>query len=136
VAAVDALAEEVETQSGLRIERDLPEALDLDRERSIAVFRLVQEALTNVQKHARATRVDLVLETRDDRLCLRLRDNGIGLDPAKARKLKSHGLRGMKHRVDAFGGRFEIGAAPGGGTVMTVEIPLTPVPDSTDETDI
>ena len=135
VAAVDALAEEVEAQSGLRIERDLPEALALDRERSIAVFRLVQEALTNVQKHARATQVDLVLETRDDRLRLRLRDNGIGLDPAKTRKLKSHGLRGMKHRVDAFGGRFEIGAAPGGGTVMTVEIPLTDLPAPDDEAD-
>lgn len=135
VAAVDALADEVEAQSGLRIERDLPESLTLDRERSIAVFRLVQEALTNVQKHARATQVDLVLETRDDRLCLRLRDNGIGLDPTKTRKLKSHGLRGMKHRVDAFGGRFEIGTAPGGGTVMTVEIPLTDLPAPDDEGD-
>lgn len=136
VAALDALADEVQAQSGLRIERDLPEALDLDRERSIAVFRLVQEALTNVQKHARASRVDLVLETRDDRLLLRLRDDGVGLDPAQTRKLKSHGLRGMKHRVDAFGGRFEIGPAAGGGTVLTVEIPLTDPPDATDEPDL
>ncbi|MCX7659593.1 MAG: ATP-binding protein, partial [Caldimonas manganoxidans] len=103
---------------------------------SLAVFRLVQEALTNVQKHARASRVDLVLETRGDRLLLRLRDDGVGLDPAQTRKLKSHGLRGMKHRVDAFGGRFEIGPAAGGGTVLTVEIPLTPVPEAADDTDI
>ncbi|WP_337877761.1 sensor histidine kinase [Caldimonas sp.] len=136
VAALETLADEVQAQSGLHIERDLPEALELDRERSLAVFRLVQEALTNVQKHARASRVDLVLETRGDRLLLRLRDDGVGLDPAQTRKLKSHGLRGMKHRVDAFGGRFEIGPAAGGGTVLTVEIPLTPVPEAADDTDI
>lgn len=125
-AALDVLAEEVEASSGLVIERRVPDELALDNERSIAVYRLVQEALTNVQKHAQAARVELSIELRDDLLSLRLRDDGIGIGSARAQKakLKSHGLRGMKHRVDAFHGRFELVPAAGGGTELRVELPL------------
>lgn len=128
-AALDVLAEEVEASSGLVIERRVPDELALDNERSIAVYRLVQEALTNVQKHAQATRVELSIDLRDDLLSLRLRDDGIGIGSARAQKakLKSHGLRGMKHRVDAFHGRFELVPAAGGGTELRVELPLQDV---------
>ncbi|AKJ27014.1 sensor histidine kinase [Caldimonas brevitalea] len=128
-AALEVLAEEVEAMSGLRIERQLPEDLECDGDRSIAVYRIVQEALTNVQKHARASRVQLAIEVREETLHLQLADDGVGITPAGMRKLKSHGLRGIKHRVDAFHGRFHIGAGPQGGTVLHVELPLKDVPE-------
>ncbi|WKB50925.1 sensor histidine kinase [Eleftheria terrae] len=128
-AALEVLAEEVEALSGLKIDRHLPEELQCDADRSIAVYRIVQEAFTNVQKHARAQRVELDIEERGDLLYLRLCDDGVGIGPAGMRKLKSHGLRGMKHRVDAFHGRFHIGPGPQGGTELRVELPLRNVPE-------
>lgn len=133
VAALDALAEEVEASSGLVIERRLPEELALDDERSIAVYRIVQEALTNVQKHARASSVVLSIEVGASSLLLRVQDDGIGMSPAQKAKLKSHGLRGMKHRVDAFHGRFEMSSAPGRGTELRAELPLKDVGDDEPE---
>ncbi|UZD54683.1 sensor histidine kinase [Caldimonas aquatica] len=127
VAALEALADEVESLGALQIERELPEDLTLDAERSIAIYRLVQEALTNVQKHAQARRVELHLHSDGQRLHLRVRDDGVGLGAGSRAKLKSHGLRGMKHRVDAFHGSFHIGPAPGGGTELRVALPLQDV---------
>lgn len=125
VPALDALADEVAAHSGLEITRALPEDLRLDTGRSIAIFRIVQEALTNVQKHARASKVSLSLDHDDDTLRLELRDDGVGLGSAAgAPRLRSHGLRGMKHRVDAFHGHFDIGPADGGGTRLRVTLPL------------
>lgn len=127
-AAIDSLADEVEAPGGVKVERRWPDDLNLDGERSTAIYRIVQEALTNVQKHSRASRVLVELALEDDTLHLRVRDNGVGWDAVRAGKLKSHGLRGMKHRVDAFGGRFAIGRADGGGTELSVELPLTDLP--------
>lgn len=124
--ALDALAEEVEASSGLKIDRRLPEELTLGEERSIAVYRIVQEALTNVQKHARASRVELSIELDESILQLRMSDDGVGISPSQQAKLKSHGLRGMKHRVDAFHGRFDIRPGARGGTELRVELPLHP----------
>lgn len=136
VAALDALADDVAAQSGMTVERLLPDDLVLDTGRSIAIFRIVQEALTNVQKHAQASRVHLQLDHDDDMLRLELRDNGRGLGTAaRGPRLKSHGLLGMKHRVDAFHGRFEIGPGDGGGTRLRVSLPLQdppPLPDRVD----
>ncbi|HWP20655.1 MAG TPA: sensor histidine kinase [Burkholderiaceae bacterium] len=129
VAALDALADEVEALGSLIVERHLPEDLTLDADRSIAVYRIVQEALTNVQKHAKARRVELKLHSDGERLHLRVRDDGVGLGAGSRAKLKSHGLRGMKHRVDAFHGSFHLGPAPGGGTELRVELPLHDVPE-------
>ena len=124
VSAIDGLADEVEAPGLVKVERRWPEDLNLDGERGTAIYRIVQEALTNVQKHSRATRVLIELALRDDTLELRVRDNGVGVDASRAGKLRSHGLRGMKHRVDAFGGRFEIHQADGGGTEISIELPL------------
>ncbi|MCW7536663.1 sensor histidine kinase [Aquabacterium sp. A7-Y] len=128
-AALEALADEVEATAGIRIERRLPDELVCDGDRSIAVYRIVQEALTNVQKHARAKRVELEIALKDEILRMRLADDGVGISTAGMRKLKSHGLRGIKHRVDAFHGRFHIGPCPQGGTELRVEIPMKDIPD-------
>jgi signal transduction histidine kinase len=90
----------------------------------LELFRIVQEALTNVVRHAEATKIVVDLELRPDRVTLVVRDDGRGFDPAtrgiRARRL---GLTSMHERADAIGGRFAIESAPGGGTEVRVEVP-------------
>jgi signal transduction histidine kinase len=89
----------------------------------LELFRIVQEALTNVLRHAEATKVVVELGLRPDRVTLVVRDDGRGFDPAtrgiRARRL---GLTSMHERADAIGGRFAIESAPGGGTAVRVEV--------------
>jgi signal transduction histidine kinase len=104
---------------------------------SIAIFRIVQEALANVLKHAKASEVEVSLETIDQDLVVSVRDNGVGI-PAECVKPRAHGLAGMRHRVFVLGGQMWVGRAPGGGTEIRAMIPLAnivaPAPSSTDET--
>ena len=105
----------------LRIELSCA-AAGLDPHSATALFRILQEALANVRRHARATRVCVQLARRDGRLCLSVADDGCGFDPAAART-GSFGLAGMRERVDALGGRIEIDSAPGCGTRVVVALP-------------
>src|SRR5688572_13186237 len=91
------------------------------------VYRVVQEALTNVAKHAKAESAHVRLQRGRDRLFLSIRDEGRGFDPAAAMgpdETRGGGLRGMRDRVDLFGGRFEVRSSAGGGTAVEVELPL------------
>jgi len=96
------------------------------------VFRVVQEALTNVTKHSRGARAEVRLRCEPERLRLEVRDEGQGFDAAAALARSdeegSFGLRGMRDRVQLLGGRFEISSAPGAGTMVRVELPLEPSP--------
>jgi PAS domain S-box-containing protein len=87
-----------------------------------AGFRVGQEALTNIARHAQARQVWVELRQEDGLFCLMVRDDGVGFDVAQARKRAAHGgsygLLGMQERVDLLGGRFEIESAPGRGTVV------------------
>jgi signal transduction histidine kinase len=90
----------------------------------IAFYRLVQEGLNNVVKHARAKTFDLELERTPEGLRVALGDDGVGIeDLAKAKSL-SHGLAGMMHRVRSLGGTFDVASAPGRGTRIQVFVPL------------
>jgi PAS domain S-box-containing protein len=88
-----------------------------------ALFRIVQEALTNVVRHARATRVDLLLNLFADRVRLTIEDDGIGFDPLSSARPSQMGLLGMRERCEMLGGRFNIERAPGFGTTLVVELP-------------
>lgn len=86
---------------------------------AVAVFRLVQEALTNVEKHARATRVWITLEVRGSDLRVSVRDNGVGFDVEAVRRSAPgtrFGLHGMRERAELVGGRMDLQSAPGQGT--------------------
>ncbi|MBI5031935.1 MAG: PAS domain S-box protein [Chloroflexi bacterium] len=100
---------------------DLDE-FNLDSQRSTAVFRIMQEALTNVARHAQATRVEASLRKEENDLILQVRDNGKGIsnDPDKNR----FGILGMRERAYVFGGDVMIDGASGRGTVVTVRIPV------------
>ena len=79
--------------------------MKLDQERSTALFRILQETLTNVLRHARATKVNVLLVKREDAVVLTVRDNGIGIPRQRINDPKSVGLTGMRERVRPWGGK-------------------------------
>jgi signal transduction histidine kinase len=90
---------------------------------STAIFRIVQEALTNVMRHAAASQVDVSLEKVNNSLILEVRDNGIGITEGRISDSKSLGLIGMRERVLLLGGEVAISGKPGEGTLVRVTIP-------------
>jgi two-component system sensor histidine kinase UhpB len=100
----------------------------LDPDHASALFRIFQEALTNIAKHAGATRVTVTLRRQRQHLTLTICDNGRGIAPADRLKPQSFGLRGMSERARALGGTLTLSAAPGGGTMVAIKIRLAPPP--------
>ncbi len=95
-----------------------------------AIYRIVQEALTNVLRHAQATRVDVLLERRGDQVVAIVEDNGVGFDAEAAQRSGRLGLLGMRERAEMLNGRLMIESAPGAGTTVFVEVPYAyPHPD-------
>src|SRR6266478_4849101 len=101
-----------------------PEELSLTPEASIAIFRIVQEALTNILKHAQARNVEISVESRHQSLIVRVRDDGVGLPPERLQALRSHGLAAMRHRAVGLGGQWHVLRTTGGGTEIEVRLPL------------
>ena len=93
-----------------------------------AAFRVVQEALTNVARHARVNEVQVRLEARPDVLELRVEDRGVGFEPATARPGGSGGLAGMQERARLLGGQVFVDSAPGRGTRIVALLPAWPAP--------
>jgi PAS domain S-box-containing protein len=100
---------------------DLPE---MDPERALAVFRIVQEALTNVARHARATAVEIGAVIADGRLRLEIRDDGRGIPPTAPNDRAPLGILGMQERAAAWGGTVSVGPATPAGTVVVLEMPV------------
>ncbi|GAB4548693.1 MAG: hypothetical protein Kow0063_43590 [Anaerolineae bacterium] len=99
---------------------------ELPAEVETAVFRVVQEAITNIARHAQASKATISLTKKDDRLIVRVEDNGVGFDPDQVmrRQRKAWGLRGMEERITLLGGKFYVGSRPGNGTLVLAEVPL------------
>ncbi len=106
-----------------RIEAENP-APALEPAQSLALFRIAQEALVNVVRHASATNVQITLQAPGRTLALEVADDGSGFDPAMAAKTAKFGLVGMRERAESIGGRVTISSAPGEGTRIRVELPL------------
>jgi signal transduction histidine kinase len=123
--ALQALAEESAIRGGLELEAEIEiggergEEAGSDIER--IVYRLVQEALTNVVRHAGARRVRLDAEEAEGAIRIRVRDDGEGFDPEAAR---GRGLSGMRERIELLGGRIEVSSKPGNGTEILATVPL------------
>lgn len=124
VAALERLTESFAEQTGISVEFEpaLPEGR-LPAEAETALYRIVQESLTNVVKHARASRVSVVLTRKDDSVSVVVEDDGVGFEPARARD-GGLGLVGMRERVGLLGGRLTIESRPGAGTTFVAEVPL------------
>lgn len=96
----------------------------LDKDAQTALFRIVQEALTNVARHARATRVRVNVSEDGDQVCIDMSDNGIGMPADKLSDPTSCGIQGMHERAEAFGGRIEVESGAGDGTRLRIRFPL------------
>jgi signal transduction histidine kinase len=123
VAALERLAETFAEQTGINvhIEAALGDAR-LSPEVETAVYRIVQEALTNVVKHAQAGTVSLVLTRKGDRVVTVIEDDGRGFDPAQADDARL-GLVGMRERIALVDGRLSVESRPGEGTTIVAEVP-------------
>jgi len=124
-AALEWQAQEFESRTGIRCRIALPqEPLNLDAERSTAIFRIFQESLTNVARHAHATRVEAHLERVSNDLFFEVRDNGKGFDSGDIKARNSLGLVGMQERALLLNGELKIEGVPGAGTTLALRIPL------------
>jgi PAS domain S-box-containing protein len=122
--AVEWQVQEFQARSGIQCKLRLLTREVVASNASTAMFRIFQEILTNVARHAKATRAEVVLQKQRDRLVLLIRDNGRGFDQADPSLSKSLGLLGMRERAAILGGRVNISSAPGKGTTVTAWIPL------------
>jgi signal transduction histidine kinase len=112
-------------RAGLKCTETIPESeLKFNPDAAIGVFRIAQEALTNILKHAEATSADLVIGIEDGIFRLRISDDGKGIPPHRLQTNTSHGLASMRHRIAALGGSWEVISPSSGGTVVTALIPL------------
>jgi signal transduction histidine kinase len=126
IAAIEWQANEFQTRTGIEchVSSNLQDTL-LDADLNTAFFRIFQETLTNIMRHANASRVDVSAIKRDGWLELVVQDNGRGIQPGEITDRRSIGLLGMEERAGLLGGEFKIGGEPGRGTTVTVRIPLS-----------
>ena len=121
VDTLEILAREFAEGSGIQVHCALaPVRLNADAE--LMIYRLVQEAITNISKYARASHVWIGLAARDGQVEVTVRDDGVGFDTAASRS-SAHGLLGMRFRVEAEGGRLAVVSAPGQGTLLELRMP-------------
>jgi signal transduction histidine kinase len=119
---LEILCTEFAQRADLPVRTEL-DAVPLDGERALAVYRLVQEALTNVAKYAQARQVHVRLHADGRRATVSVVDDGVGFDPQRLRP-GSHGLAGMRFRVISCGGDWLLRSAPGAGTTVQASVPL------------
>ncbi|QRX81347.1 PAS domain-containing protein [Glaciimonas sp. PAMC28666] len=128
-AAITEQLEDFGQRTGIICKTSLPdENISIGKKTEIAVYRMLQEILNNVAKHAQATRVTVTLDVDEDRLALTICDNGIGISQERIENISTHGLRGLKERASFLGGRVSFKAGPingaGTGTRVEIEVPL------------
>jgi signal transduction histidine kinase len=112
-------------RAGLECTETIPETEPkFNPDAAIGVFRIAQEALTNILKHAEATSADLEIGIDGETFVLRVSDDGKGIPPTRLQTITSHGLASMRHRIAALGGSWEVRSPLAGGTVVTAMIPL------------
>lgn len=129
VSAAEWLLANFQERSGVRCRLEAPtEELAMDDDRTTAVFRILQESLTNIARHAEASNVTVTLTLDEGELCMQVEDDGVGFDSQLVRQKKTFGLMGIRERAMAFGGLSSIDSRPGDGTTLTVRIPLEGAP--------
>ena len=125
IAAAEWLAQSFSERSGIPCDlRIRPPDLELAEPHASALYRILQESLTNVARHARAKRVEVSIERSNGAVRLRVRDDGRGFVPAEARTHKTYGLLGLRERTLLLGGEARVASEPGRGTTIEVRIPL------------
>lgn len=125
-AAIEWQVAEFQRRSGIACELHIDDRADLavDDTRATTLFRVLQESLTNVIRHAAATKVEIELSRNEGQLAMKIADNGIGIYPNNRRKNNSFGLLGVEERIHALHGECTITSEPGKGTTLIILIPI------------
>jgi len=125
IGALEQYAQEFAQRYGLKVqfESGLPASVHLPAEIETSLYRIVQEALTNVARHAQAQSVSVLLQMCEEQIVVTIEDDGKGFDPAQAQKNGRLGLFGMRERAAMLGGSLNIESAPGEGTTVFVKVP-------------
>jgi signal transduction histidine kinase len=111
-------------RAGLKCIESYPdEEPKFNSEAAIALFRIAQEAFTNILKHAQATSMDIALNINAEKIVMQISDDGKGIQPGRLAVVGSHGMASMRHRVRALGGRLDVRSSASGGTMLLVQIP-------------
>jgi two-component system, NarL family, sensor histidine kinase UhpB len=127
IAAIEWLARESARRLGIDITLSLGDAdPPISDAATIALYRMVQEALTNVARHANASRASIELRCSAASLTLTVQDNGVGIPQGSRFREGSHGLMGIRERAHMLGGTLKLDEAPGGGCRITIHLPLSP----------
>ena len=127
VPALEWLVQNMSQRTGIQCNFAIDDpSLALPPAQSTAVFRIVQEALTNIAKHAQASHAEVVLRRRDAVLEITIHDDGMGFATDEPRKPESFGLLGLRERISLLRGTASIASAPGAGTTIVVTLPLAP----------
>lgn len=124
--SLEILTSEFAQRSGIEVEA-IFEAVELPEATELTIYRLVQESLTNIGKYAKASQIQVTVHRYPTYVAVQIKDNGEGFDLASIRP-NSHGLAGMRHRVEAAGGRLTINSALGAGTTVSAIIPTGATP--------
>jgi PAS domain S-box-containing protein len=125
VAAIEWIAKDFQNRTGIDCSVSIRAVEKItDTVRATAIFRIVQEVLTNVMRHAAASQVDVSLEKKDDTLILEVKDNGIGIMEGRILDSKSLGLVGIRERARLLGGEAVVSGKPGEGTLVRVILPI------------
>jgi signal transduction histidine kinase len=115
-----------QSRTGIEVQLESSvEKANLDNGRATAVFRILQEALTNIQRHAQATKVTITVNQDSGQFFLEIQDNGKGFTPGSASDRSSLGLLGMSERAHLVGGEISVEGVEGKGTKITVLVPLS-----------
>ena len=126
--AVDELVQDFSRQTGLKVEHEIASVSDIPDEISVSVYRILQEALTNITRHARAEHVHVLLERNGPMLCLTVQDDGLGFDSSKGEEPgngnSGQGLLGVRERLALIGGELCIESKSGRGTSLRACFPL------------
>jgi PAS domain S-box-containing protein len=126
-AAIEWVVQNFSQRTGLPCALKLDESLELQEPFATGVFRIVQESLANVAKHAHASRVEVEVRARGDHVLLRVQDDGIGFRPSAPRKPQSLGLVGLRERAQLMRGEVKVESSPGAGTRIEARIPVRAV---------
>jgi signal transduction histidine kinase len=125
VPSIEWLVENFAQRTGIACDLALGAVpVELSQAQASAVFRIVQESLTNIAKHAQASHADIAIEQEDGRLVVRVEDDGVGFVPVGPRKPNSLGLFGLRERAQLLGGETTIVSSPGRGTMVEARLPL------------
>jgi PAS domain S-box-containing protein len=124
-AAIEWYTKEFEQRNGVKVIFKSDSMLTISPDASLNIFRIMQESLTNIARHSKASKVELVLNKNDESINFRISDNGIGINESKIKSIKSFGIISMKERAASIGGTFTIHRNKKRGTAIELILPLT-----------